>query len=301
MSNRNLYFITHKYITAVFTDECIDLYPQMSSCWGGENLINERTSCLLPCNHHLYEKHIVKPKNEIAWIYRKRFGRVLRTSLRLDRKKSNLYFMRKLLGYGRKVENEYFILSFDKKRKYVAGNTVMDKIASIKDIEAIKKELEIFTGYVLTYFQVPNSRKLRNDCYDVALANAIVTKDNGYYFFDFEFIMKGGVDPSYLLYRIIRNSHFKEEEKRPLYAYLCDKFIVQNTWNFWDYYHDLTEKTMLLPPKKIKLSFGRAFLRKVIRLASCFCFYKRLRYRFRENLMERYAKTHLEIFKFYFG
>lgn len=297
LNNQTLYIQQHEYITAIFTEKCIDMFPDMSGYWGGVEIVQKHFSRVLPQSCRLGKIHYNRPNIEIAWIYRKRFGRVLRTTLKLD-KNNNLFFIRSILGNQTKVGNEYFTLSFEKKRKYIEGDTLEKKLRHITDNDLLKKELEIFIGYVFEKFKETSSQNLDKRCYDVSLANTIQKNDGDFYFFDFEFIMNKGVPPSYLLYRIIRNPFI--ENKRQIYSFFCKKFNLQDTWDYWDFFHDLSEKEMLLPPihnNKIYFKFFKIFL---IRLISSII-PKHYRKRARHSLEQRFAKDNSELFYLYFN
>ena len=113
--------------------------------------------------------------------------------------------------------------------------------------------------------------------------------------------MKNGVPSSYLVYRIIRNSCFKEEDKRKLYSYLCHKYNIQDTYDFWEVFHDISEEDLLLPPKNNIIHFK--FIKKVfirILLYILFIIPKERRisiiYKLKENLLQ----TYIDLYHIYF-
>lgn len=252
---KTLFIVSDEYVTAIYTDTCLSRFPHLTNFWGGIDIVHNKEHYLLTeeKSSYLYRIHGGRPKKEIAWIYRKRFGRVLRTTLVMEN--GTLYFCRELVGPSKKLKTDYFTMSFEKKRPYIEGETLWDFFQKLSDPNMIKKELEIFVGSVLEQFKTQTNGILDNRCYDVAMANTIRERTGKYRFFDFEFKMNKGVPPSYLVYRIIRNSCFKEEDKRGLYSHLCRKYQLQDTYDFWDVFHDVSEEGMLSPPPtKIMLS-----------------------------------------------
>lgn len=243
--------------------------------------------------------HLGRNEKEIAWIYRKRFGRVLRTTLILEN--GILYFYRELAGNSQKLSTPYFTMSFEKRRPYIEGEVLWDFFQKLSDPNVIKIELEVFVGFVLENFKTKTKGILDDRCYDVAMANTIIEKRGKYHFFDFEFKMKNGVPSSYLVYRIIRNSCFKEEDKRKLYSYLCHKYNIQDTYDFWEVFHDISEEDLLLPPKNNIIHFK--FIKKVfirILLYILFIIPKERRisiiYKLKENLLQ----TYIDLYHIYF-
>lgn len=295
MAKKILYIQKHEYITAIFTEEAIETYPDLCSYWGGNQIIEKASNNILSHVSTLGKIHYYRPDNEIAWIYRKRFGRVLRTTLQLD-KKNDLFFIRKVIGAQTRVGNEYFTLSFEKKRAYFKGDTLEKKFCYISDNESLNKELEIFIGYVFDKFK--KDICLDKHCYDVSLANTVQKEDGNFYFFDFEFIMNKGVPPSYLLYRIIRNSFI--QNKKEMYSFFCKKFNLQDTWYYWDFFHDISEKDMILPPKNTNKIYFKHFKTFLIRIISAF-FPKKYRKCIRYSLEEQYTKNNKELFYLYFN
>jgi len=242
-----LYIYQDYYVTAIFTDLMLKKHYELAKKWGGRNC-RKKHKTIMKDNNPLYKWHSDRPQNEIAWIYRKRFGAILRTTIS-KQPNEQLLFQREIVGSHQVIKTEYFILDFQKSRPYISGNTLSDEFA-LYSLEEIKRELPKFIRILFETYSYTDD-KLHPKSYDSALANTIKDKKGQLHFIDFEFQMIGGVDKGYLVYRIVRNSPFCNAYKSEIYAYICELFSLPTKWKYWDNFHKESEKDLLLPPSPL--------------------------------------------------
>lgn len=253
---------------------------------------------LLSPEHKLYKEMSRKAaKGQIAWIFKKRFGRIMLTTLTV--KSGETIFTRKILGTPQDIESPYLIVTADKKRKFIAGNNVGNILSSIKDSNILKIELEKFVGEVFSQYRTGNAALLQPNAWDAVPHNCILTNENNYCFFDFEYSLKHGVDKSYMLWRIIRHTNMIIQDKFSLYDEFCKKFNLENKF-FWCEFLDAKIHERLLDAYSIPPSFINKIKKFLINLTVTPIAQKNLRDKYRKKLERHFLFFNQKLWKRYF-
>ena len=196
--------------------------------------------------YNLYKNQIeykyLKPNlktNILGITFALRAGRIVRTIFK--EKKNQLYFIREIIGTKDKINNMHYALTLkDNKRQYIdnAVNEADILMALMDDEVEFLKELELYIAEAFRIFRWKDNY-LKPEAYDIAPINCVKTKENSYFFFDFEFELVDGVEKSYALYKCL---HWllvfinKKEKLNEYYIYFADKFNIENKLNWCEYF-----------------------------------------------------------------
>lgn len=248
-------------------------------------------------NNKLYKEHIKKSKNgEIAWFYKLRFGKIVRTTFYL--KHNKIWVKRELLNEKGYCGNNYIHFVKEKDRKYSEGTNFYHILQKNRNNDkALREQLEIYIGEVFRQFSIPNSNLLQNKVWDIVPTNCIVTSENKYVFYDFEYEANGnGCDKSYILYRILLHSALGDKFEE-YYEYFCKKFLLENKFSWCSYMEELCFNGILDLPEDRK---KHKFIRRIVKLITCFIPSSHYRKKYRENIFNYLFNKDKKILKRYF-
>lgn len=261
---------------------------------------------ILTSNHILYKEFIRKQKNEIGWFFRKRFGRVIKTTIYIN-KKGSLYFIKKILGIPRTIENKYLKVNrniINKKIKYIEGQNVGNMFKYIQDEKVIKIELERFFGDVFRQFESSiKSNNLISAAWDALPFNCIKNGEN-YVFFDLEYTYKGELTKSYFVWRTIIHTCTIRYNKEELYSYFCKLLNLPHLYNYYCMHDYITFKSLCNNqyPDDFKIKNG-VFLyisKKITLLLVSMIPIKKYRKTYREKLKRYFNFPNRHLIKKYF-
>jgi hypothetical protein len=160
--------------------------------------------------------------------FRRRFGNILITKGELSVRKIAVT-KKFLFSPNRKIKTLYTICHAERERNYIHGDSAADWLITSKNNTVALERMEIFIAEVFKQFKQNNSNMLSGYAFDMIPANCMMTA-SGFVFFDFEWELKGGIDKSYMIYRIVRwcsaVGRFVDDIAA-IYKYFCDKFDVE--------------------------------------------------------------------------
>ena len=236
-------------------------------------------------------------KNSLFVYFRKRFGNILVSKGFLD-KDNKIEIKKYFLGHFGKINTEFFILSPEKKRKFIDGTILFDIIQNIKyDIEKLKQCLEIFICEVFRQFKTDDNLTLNGIAFDMVPQNCIIDNDGRYKFIDFEYSLKGGINKSFMIYRILRCAGTDIDYKM-LYDYFCDKFKLSNNFIHDEWFNSIFFDKIYLSPREPK----KSLLKKIIaNILTSFIPGKKYREKSRKKLKKFMYFRKLRLYKKYFG
>lgn len=240
-----------------------------------------------------YVQKIFK-KNILGLTYALRAGRIVRTIFK--EKNNELYFIREIVGTKDKITDMHYSLTLkDGIRKYVpdAVNEI-EILSSLQDNEKdLLKEFEIYIAEAFRIFRWKDNL-LKPEAYNIAPINCVKTKDNKYFFFDFEFELVDGVDKSYALYKCLRWFLLyinKPEKLEEYFEYFANKFNLDKKFHWCEYFEK--HYACFVSPMyegrhwdKYNNSFKVKFLKSLCKSLTCLIPNKQSRRKLRNKLIE---------------
>lgn len=236
-----------------------------------------------------YEKLL--NKNKLGIVHSLRCGRIIQTSF--IENKHNLIIQRKSIGTKSKINNLHYELELNNStRAYLKGELVIDILDMVKENEeAFLDELEKFVGQLFLEFNY-NGNLLQPQAYDLVPINCLKLDNQRYYFFDFEFRLKTGVDKSFIVYKILSYTLTylnKNENLEKYYDYFANKFNLEHKLSWCRYYEkNYTRFVCNMYEGESWEEYNNAyktrFIKKVIKLLTLPIPIKNLRKKFRTKL-----------------
>lgn len=221
--------------TVIFTSDLIIKNPVLASEFlKNMNVYFKFHEHIMPPSHKLYPefKKYIK-KNQMGWLFRKRFGRIVKTTACFNKKHSNFEFKRQVLGTPRKIKSKYLTVQIDKKRKYIDGKDFGHFLKNVTDEKLLKIYLEKFFGEVFRKFKIKNSDNLNPLAWDALPYNCILSPENEYKFFDLEYKLNEPLTKSYFVYRAIKHTPSLKANSEKLYNYFCKRLQLESLFHYY--------------------------------------------------------------------
>lgn len=259
---------------------------------------------ILTPDHKLYKEFNKTSSNEIAWFYRKRFGRIVKTTTYLN-KNGAICFKRDILGFPQKCENKYLEVIIEKNRKFINGENIGSLLAKIKSETKLKVELEQFFGEVFRQFTLGggNSMNLSPIAWDAVPFNCIRTPNNEYKFFDLEYKLKFDIPVSYFIWRAIVHTPIRTD-KGKLYNYFCKKYSLPNMFHYYQMFDNNITNELSLSRFPLNFQSKKYFIYNLVKKLSLFLvmlvFIKKVRKKWKEKIKIHFDYPNRKIMKRYF-
>ena len=236
-NDNQLFIYQNGFDTFIFSKWLIACEPNyattMLSHFGPFNNLEQHL--LLPENK-LYKEHKkLQKRGEIAWSYKKRFGRVMKTTI-IDKPNKPLKIVRNLLGFPKFASSKYLTVKPEPARYMIGGVTVNDKLRGLKELCDIEDLLERFIGTIFDEFKTENSNYLKGTAWDAVPSNCLIDKKENFIFFDREYSYNSDIDKSYMLWRILIYSNMNANKKE-LYHKFCKQLGLEDKYS-WCVYID---------------------------------------------------------------
>ena len=181
---------------------------------------------LLTLNDKLYKEHCKKYlKNELAWFYKLRFGKIVRTTFYL--KNGKLMIKKQSLNPVGKCCNAYLSIVHEKPQPIINGIIYSDYLKEFDSDEILFKEkiLALIQG-VFQQFATSNFSFLSKEAWDMLSTNCIKSGNN-LYFIDKEYKSKKLLNKTYILWRILGSCKLIEEKRQQYFCEFRDLFNLE--------------------------------------------------------------------------
>jgi len=243
----------------------------------------------------LYKIHAPKAdKNELAWFYKRRFGKVAKTTFYL--KNGEIWVKRKLLNKTGYCGNDFIHWIQEKPRRYINGinfYSILQKNRANKD--DFKNMLEVYIAEIFNQFAAPDNL-LKSEIWDCYTTNCIVDYENKYNFFDFEYTNNKNIDKTYALYRILCSATVGNDFLE-YWNYFIKKFNLEDKLNWCEYYETQCIKDILVHPKEQK---NNVMFNNFAKFITVFIPVKKFRKKIRKKILNSYYEKDIKLFRRYF-
>ena len=321
-NDNELFIYQNEFDTFIFSKWLIACEPIYATTMIGHfGPYNNLEQHILSPKHKLYKEHKkYQQKGEIAWSYKKRFGRVMKTTI-VDEPNKKLKIVRDLLGFPKFVKSEYLTVSPEPIRYMEEGETVNDKIQNCQSQWEIEHLLEIFIGVVFDKFKTENSNYLDGAAWDAIPNNCLIDKNDNFIFFDREYRLNSNIDKSYVLWRILIYTNMNADRVK-LYTKFCNQFRLEDKFLWCQCIDKKIHSNIWINPledfveeKYIKNAYGnpiryyapssslsclQKYLIKLTKIICSLIPIKKTRKNLRESFVKRIKHPHYNSFKRYF-
>lgn len=290
------YFSRGELGSLIISEKLIYLQPELATeLIKYYNRIVRLDGFLLSNRDTLYKEHYENfKKNELAWFYKRRFGKVVRTTFYL--KNDELYIKRELLNNTGDCGNSLLQFVKENNRKFINGYS-LDKIIrqNKDDREVLLQHLEIYIGEIFRRFSI-NNELVDGRCWDLFPTNCLIDPAGNYNFIDFEYTFNGGIDKSYLIWRIVK-SYTNENNFADIYDTLTNLFNIPSK-KYWCQFIETKAFDGIL--KECKESDKYYWFKYFIQYLTCIIPLKNLRRNLRNKLYSSIFGKDIMLFRRYF-
>lgn len=289
--------------TVIFTSELIIKDPLFASyCLKDVGIYFQFHKNILNSDDKLYKEISSRPKNELGWIYEKRFGRIVKTTIFFNKR---IKIKKEILGFPKMVENRFLSIKLTNKSEPVKGENVGYLIKNQKTKASIITAFEYFICEAFRQYEHPNNSNILNSAAWNALPyNCRLNQDSEYKFFISDYVFKGNLEKSYFLWRVLFHTPVDGVDKETLYEYFCKKYVLANKYEYFKYFDYIVQKDLYFDSfpcdLKVGLPSNQYLYKKILQLLATIIPFKQLRKKFREKIKHHFGFPNRKIFKRYF-